>query len=248
MSTAILISGQLRTFARCYPTQRWHVLRHFADPHFFLTIQDQPDADAILAPLLADYGPDRVHIQRLTDPDLTADLTPQLSAAYHQAPYANAAPAHRLLLQHWYQTQVWENFCGHRETLSLQINTIIRLRPDLFFHSFDTGPYIDGDSMIHDCHVHTPWWGRFGGLNDRFALMDRDAARAYFDVYPKIPELLALGCPFHPETLLAARLEMSSISVSQTLHAEFSTLRTDGTSRPPEISPIDLAHAALRAS
>ena len=110
MSTALLYSGQLRTFAACYPTQRWHVLRHFSDIHFFFTIQDQPDAAEILAPLIADYGADRVHLDLRTDPDLTADLTPQLSRAFHAAPYANAAPAHQLLLQHWYQAAVWRQF------------------------------------------------------------------------------------------------------------------------------------------
>jgi hypothetical protein len=243
MSTAILLSGQLRTFARCYPTHRWHVLRHFADPHFFLTIQDQHDVDEILRPLVKDYGPDRVHVQRLTDPVLVDDLTPQLAAAYHQAPYANAAPAHRLLLQHWYQAKVLEHFESLNSQLStLNFDTIIRLRPDLFFHSFEA----EDAETVFASEVLTPWWGRFGGLNDRFAIMGPQAARAYFDVYSKIPELLANGCPFHPETLLAARLEMANLSVSQTLGAEFSTLRTDGTSRPPEISPIDLAHAALR--
>lgn len=242
MSTAILLSGQLRTFAHCYPSQRWHVLRHFTDPHFFFTIQAQPDAEQILAPLIADYGADRVHVQQLTDPDLTADLTPQLSAAYHQAPYANAAPAHRLLLQHWYQAKVWSHFQTLSSQLStLSFNTVIRLRPDLYFHSFRW----DSEEDFWREQVLTPWWGRFGGLNDRFAIMGPAAARAYFDVYAKIPELLAHGCPFHPETLLAARLEMANLSVSQTLRAEFSTLRTDGTSRPPEISSIDLAHAAL---
>jgi hypothetical protein len=243
MSTAILYSGQLRTFAQCYPTQRWHVLRHVIDPHFFFTIQAQPDALQILAPLIADYGASRVHLQQLTDPDLTADLTPQLSAAYHQAPYANAAPAHQLLLQHWYQAQVWENFCGHSETLSLTIDTIIRLRPDLWFHSFES----ERATTVWADEVLTPWWGRFGGLNDRFAIMGPAAARAYFDIYAKIPELLgSYQCPFHPETLLAARLEIAQVHVTQTLRAEFSTLRANGQARPPEISSIDLAHAALR--
>jgi len=245
MSTAILYSGQLRTFAQCYPTQRWHVLRHFADPHFFFTIQAQPDAAAILAPLIADYGADRVHVQQLTDPDLSADLTPQLSAAYHQAPYANAAPAHQLLLQHYYQAAVWQHFQSLSSQLSaLSFKTIIRLRPDLLFHSLDVGA---SDLELSADEVRCPWWGRFGGLNDRFAIMGPAGARAYFDIYARIPELLgSYRAPFHPETLLAARLEISSVTVRQTLRAEFSTLRMNGQARPPEISPIDLAHAALR--
>jgi hypothetical protein len=138
---------------------------------------------------------------------------------------------------------VWENFCGHRETLSLKFTTIIRLRPDLWFHSFES----ERATTVWDDEVLTPWWGRFGGLNDRFAIMGPKAARAYFDVYAKIPELLgSYRAPFHPETLLAARLEIAQVHVTQTLRAEFSTLRANGQARPPEISSIDLAHAALR--
>ena len=243
MSTAILLSGQLRTFAACYPTQRWHVLRHVIDPHFFFTIQDQPDIDKILEPLIADYGSDRVHVQRLADPDLTAELTPLLARAYHQAPYANAAPAHQLLLQHYYQAAVWAHFERLRPQLNAyQFTTIIRLRPDLWFHSYDSAR----TTTVWDDEVLTPWWGRFGGLNDRFAIMGAAAAAVYFDVYAKIPELLgSYQCPFHPESLLAARLEIAQVHVTQTLRAEFSTLRANGQARPPEISSIDLAHCHL---
>jgi hypothetical protein len=243
MSTAILISGQLRTFAQCYPTQRWHVLRHFTDCHFFITVQAQPDAHEILAPLIADYGADRVHLQQLTDPDLSAHLTPKLARAYHQAPYTNAAPAHQLLLQHWYQAQVYSHFIASTDHLPF-FSTVIRLRPDLFFHSFAPA-YFDVDDLLAD-EVLTPWWGRFGGLNDRFAIMGDSAAPAYFDVFDKIAGLLAAGCPFHPETLLKARLDYNhDLRVSDRLRAEFSTLRPGGQMRPAEITPIDLAHAAL---
>ena len=241
MSTAILISGQLRTFAQCYPTQRWHVLRRFTDCHFFITVQAQPDAHEILAPLIADYGAERVHLQQLTDPDLSAHLTPELARAYHLAPYTNAAPAHQLLLQHWYQTQVYSHFIASSDHLPL-FPTVIRLRPDLYFHSF--APDLAVDDLLAD-EVLTPWWGRFGGLNDRFAIMGDEAAPAYFDVFDKIPALLRAGCPFHPETLLKARLDNASLRVSDRLRAEFSTLRPGGQMRPAEITPIDLAHAAL---
>jgi hypothetical protein len=242
MSTAILISGQLRTFAQCYPTQRWHVLRRFTDCHFFITVQAQPDAHEILAPLIADYGAGRVHLQQLTDPDLSAYLTPELARAYHQAPYTNAAPAHQLLLQHWYQAQVYSHFIATEDQYPFKFATIIRLRPDLYFHSF--APDLAVDDLLAD-EVLTPWWGRFGGLNDRFAIMGDEAAPAYFDVFDKIPALLAAGCPFHPETLLKARLDNASLRVSDRLRAEFSTLRPGGQMRPAEITPIDLAHAAL---
>jgi hypothetical protein len=267
MSTAILISGQLRTFARCWPTQKWHVLRHFsktlsgaevADPHFFITVQAQPEWSEILAPLIAEF-PGRVHVELKGDPDLSAHLTPELTRAYHQAPYTNTAPAHQLLLQHWYQNECWKHFLKVEPTLpqtnasQFRFFNIIRMRADLWFHSFEIPERLAGMSsknwsIVGDNEAFTPWWGRFGGINDRVAWLGRKAAPYYFNVFEAIPELLAAGCPFHPESLVKANLERGNVSLHETLRAEFSTLRTTGEQRWPEITSVDIAHAALRAA
>lgn len=257
MSTAILISGQLRTFAKCYPTQRWHVLRHFEDPHFFITVQD-PQAIDDFVMLQREWGEDRVHYQLRTDPDLSAHLTPELTVAYHRAPYTNAAPAHQLLLQHWYQAECWKFFQSARPyTAHVNVDngessgehqsfdTIVRLRADLWFHSFDDE---FPNYVVQSDECYLPWWGRFGGHNDRFAIMGPRAAEVYFTLFDRIPELLAKGCPFHPETLLKATLDAGRISTYEDLKTEFSTLRLNGQVRPPEIAPWDIAHAALRAA
>jgi hypothetical protein len=290
MSTAILISGQLRTFARCWPTQRWHVLRHFEDPHFFITVQDGPEIQ-LTDDLSREYGADRVHVDARTDPDLSAHLTPDLGAAYHQAPYTNAAPAHQLLLQHWYQAECWKFFQtrtveqeqterteNQKDSTSVssvtscsqsadRFDTIIRLRGDLWFHSFENslerthhrvenngtpaGP-VRIKRAIYKWECFTPWWGRFGGINDRFAIMGPEAASYYFTVWDHIPELLAAGCPFHPESLVKANLERGNVDLHETLRTEFSTLRPPGDPRGeqrfPEIAPWDIAHAALRSA
>ena len=133
MKTAVLVSGHLRTFSRCYPTQRWAVYRHFSDLEFFITVQDQPDAHQILAPLIADYGADRVHIDLRTDPVLP--ITPAMERGWHEAPYANAAPIHQLLLQHWYQREVWR-FFKKQVADPEAYSTIIRQRGDNWFFSF----------------------------------------------------------------------------------------------------------------
>lgn len=262
MSTAILISGQLRTFAKCWPTQHWHVLRHFADPHFFITVQgDRNTIPSEVSALIEEYGAN-VHYDPRTDPDLSEHLTPQLTRAFHQAPYANAAPAHQLLLQHWYQQEVWKFFqsvsrggAENAEQTHLRasapprepkFDTIIRLRADLWFHSFDY-PYATEHAPAAD-ECLTPWWGRFGGINDRLAIMGPRAARYYFGVFDNLDELIESGCPFHPETLVAANLERGNIEVRPTLRTEFSTLRTNGDMRWPEINGVDIAHAALRAA
>lgn len=281
------MSGQLRTFAKCWPTQRWQVLRHFADPHFFITVQDPAPVMAldILSPLIEEYGPNKVHLDLRADPDLSEHLTPELARAYHQAPYANAAPAHQLLLQHWYQNEVWQFFQSFlnaepaesaEKTLpcsassppsafkgSDPFDTIIRLRADLWFHSFEDplqhqnvryteGGYPIGRAVYKrepakdECF--TPGWGEFGGINDRFAILGFRAAKSYFTVFDAIPELLADGCPFHPESLVEAALEAGKVDLHRTLKTYFSTERLDGTRRWPEITPMDMLNASLRAA
>jgi len=70
-----------------------------------------------------------------------------------------------------------------------------------------------------------PWWGRFGGCNDRMAILGKKAAPIYFNLYNHIESLLKDGCPFHPETLLLAHLERNHVRVKHTLNAMFGTLR-----------------------
>lgn len=263
MSTAILISGQLRTFSRCWPTQRWHVLRHFDDPHFFFTVQGNKEIyPDLMVDLEKEYGVDRIHYDPRTDPNFA--ISKEISAAYHLAPYANAAPAHQLLLQHYYQNEVWKFFQSAsrqdrqgreeeseplrplRPLRETQFDTIIRLRADLWFHSFDKPEMLEFFNAPGDNQCFTPWFARFGGINDRFAIMGAEAARYYFTVFDHIPELLAAGCPFHPESLVKAALERGNVDLHETLRTEFTTFRADGNHRPPEIAPWDIAHAALR--
>lgn len=232
MKTAVLISGQLREFARCYPTQRWQVYRRHEPCEFFLVIQRQPDADEILTPLLRDY-PGKVHVLQLDDPDLP--ISPAVSKGWHEAPFANAAPAKNLLLQHWYQEQVWrfyvEKSGWHRD--ATQHRLVIRQRADNFFHEYEPAPNAGLDRA-----VYTPWWGTFGGLNDRFALIYPKAAPDYFGVYGKIEAALAAGAPFHPETLL--RYSCAGWHCWH-VHTIFSTARPKGhpqyPQRWPEILP-----------
>lgn len=243
MKTAVLISGQLRTMARCWPSQRWHLLRHFPDVHLFVVVQESPEC-AFVEQLRAELGSDRVHFEARTDPDVTPFLTPALTAAYHHAPYANATTAEKLLLQHWYQAEVYRFF----RTLypdDEQFHIVIRLRGDMLFHSFEPPNWKNG-LFFNQCF--TPWWGRFGsGCNDRVAVMGYEAAAAYFNVWDHIPALIErFQAPFHPETLLGATLEVEDINHSPTLAAEFSTLRLDGRVRNwmSEILPNEARRAA----
>lgn len=252
MKTAILISGQARTIAKCLPTQHWHVYRHFEDLHFFIVWQDEPNAVAGVKLLEDKYGKERVHAKLITDPtDLP--MIPLKDGAH--APYANAAPHPQLMMQHLYQEEVWKFYKEHNG----DAETVIRMRGDNFFHSFAMPREKFGDIVETSGNVVTmstskerqentaylPWWGRFGGVNDRFAIMGPRAAEHYFTVFSKIERLMKeLNCPFHPESLLMASLEDGGVIIDESLRAEFSTQRLDGKVRLylGEVLPPDMAN------
>lgn len=149
---------------------------------------------------------------------------------------------------------------------------IIRLRPDSWFTNFENplvettmrwanvasdprGPenLVSNGSITtqrapHDREAFTPFWGRAGGLNPRFALLGARAAAAYFTTSAQLPALLARGYPLHLETLLAAALRENGCVLHDTLRCEFRKLHgpTAGpaanTFRDPEITMSDLAH------
>jgi len=190
MKTAVLISGQLRTFAKCYPTQKWQIFRHYEpDIHFFVSCVDDPQADSASL-LLRDY--ENVNVERYQDPTDLPVIPPEKGA---WAPYANATSHDKLMLQHWGNKKVWHFFWDHKT--ATPFDTIIRIRPDIWIHRFQR----PRDPDKEECFC--PWWGKFGGINDRLAIMGATAAFGYFEMYDRIQELLDKGCPFHPETLVA---------------------------------------------
>ncbi len=224
MSTAVLISGQMRTFAKCYPTQRWQIFRHYEpDIHFFVSCVDDQQASTTTL-LLKDYA--NVHVELIKDPELPS--IPIEKGAH--APYANAATHKKLLLQHWNNQRVWDFFM---ESQQRDWKTVIRIRPDLWIHRFIKPRQPESNEAF------CPWWGKFGGVNDRLAILGfKNVAWDYFNVYSHIEPFLKVGCPFHPETLVARSLEGNII---YPLMASFSTERMDGSRRWPEILMDDIA-------
>lgn len=243
MKVAILLTGHMRTFARCLPTQAWHVFRHYPEAEFFVSTVS--DADSFKAQLLRErYPNNRVEIDIVEQqPELTIPVGPtdpnwQLGQPYTHEPYALSVPPQAVLRQLWQLNRAWEHFVGCVDPFGYDL--IIRMRPDSWFHSFE----VPDAGRITASVASTPWWGRFGGINDRFAICGAAAADAYHSTFQMLSILLAEGCPLHPESLVKASLEQKGCRVDTRLRAEFSTLKHDSI-RPPEIIPIDLAHAGL---
>lgn len=272
MKAAILISGHMRSFERCLPTLHWHVFRHFTGADFF--VSTEPDEDAGKAELLRmKYPSAQVSIDTTPQPGDEVLIPPLHDAAnprpWEHAPYAISVLPGAVVGQLWRLQQCWEWF---ERTRALDYDLIIRCRPDLWMESLTlptrTVEVVDtldnrirSTSFFAACspkQARTPWWGRFGGVNDRFAVLGRDAASHYFTTYAKLHQLLDAGCPLHPESLIKASLEDGGCVIDDTLAVMFSTLRppaeqhpagftrmADGSGRRfPEVIPQDFADFA----
>jgi hypothetical protein len=237
MKTAILLSGHIRSFERCLPGLHWFVFRHFPGADFF--VSTEPDEDAPKAELLRAKYPDaKVSIDTTPQPAMV--FPPEWITAAAHAPYAISVPVEHVVGQLWRLNRCLDHFIESAGPSILRdYDTVVRCRPDLWFHSFTKPPRIKSN------RARTPWWGRFGGVNDRFAVLGMNAAMAYFSTYRKIGAHLAAGCPLHPESLIRASLEGANAAIDDTMRAEFSTLRANGETRNPEVSVIDLAHARM---
>lgn len=222
MSTAVIYTGQARSFAKTFWNHNWHLLSKLDDPHIYVSVAD--DADAPAMDQLRDLGYPVV-IERITQPDIIepAEKPGMLGI------YPPSSPAQAILRQFWHLTGGWEMM---RES-KRRHDVVVRVRPDLVFGRLEI------PSLVEPLDCYTPWWARWGGVNDRFAIMGHRAADTYFTAYDSLPKYLSQGCPLHPETLLAARLQAGGVD-SRTLNAEFVTLRTDGTVVPMSITSMDL--------
>jgi hypothetical protein len=245
MRTAVLLTGHMRSFERCLPTLHWHVLRHYGDVDLF--VSTVADANAGKAALLKEkYPKSRVEIEvidaqpELPIPPGNSGWKPGLFWSHE--PYAISVHPQAILRQLWQLQRGWFflTSTGATKKGKLPYDVVIRCRPDLYFHSF--APVIPLRNV-----AHSPWWGRFGGVNDRFAVLGLEAAKAYCTAYLQMPELMASGCPLHPESLIKAAVESHGCVNADFLQSEFSTLREDGTFRPPEAPLSDQVHAAMIA-
>ena len=221
MKTAVIISGQMRTFARCLPTIKWHVLRKLEDPAFFVSCAEDDNAGS--AELLrAEFPKAQIEIEHVNPPLL--DEPPAFLMDY--APYEvtptktpGVSPMQGILRQLWHMSRAWK-FAVSKG--AAECDMIIRSRADLHFQRFELNHVPTADFAF------VPWWGNYGGVNDRFAVMGNRAAPAWFETYDVLPDLIAAGCPFHPESLVCASLARSDVKILRTLAAEFAFRRANG--------------------
>ena len=253
----------MRSFDACWKNHEWQVLRHFPDAKFYLCTAD--DEDHMKATAFRG-GNAWTRVRKLKQPEMVipagcpSEWRP--GSPYMHEPYHISVDPRAVLGQLWMLREGWRLYQEANDPADL----IIRIRPDLWFHSFalphafrmfehdpkrrtveikcDSAQIEKAQAQIdaRSATACTPWWGRFGGVCDRFAMLGAKAAEAYFTTYDHIPAMIAEGAPLHPETLVHYAMKRAGISICDDMKAEFSTLRKSGEMRPPEITMIDLAH------
>lgn len=219
LKTVVILSGQLRSFAECLPSQRWQVYRRLINPVFFVSCAN--DAQAHEAELLKKYYSE-VHIEHIEQPKEVPVQKwdkPKVPQASH--PYPASATDQGILKQLWSLNRAWE-FAGPQVDVD---DIVIRQRPDLLMRRFD----MPKSHKIEPFDAYLPAWSRWGGVNDRFGVLGSSAAQAYFTTFQRVQELCELGAPLHPESLVMGALELAHVRIRNTLIAEFDTLRMDGT-------------------
>lgn len=228
-ATAVLICGQTRTFKHCYPTQREAVFRKLNNPHFFVSVAQDEQAQQIDL-LKADFP--HVYVEHVTQPDLDEVSAERYLKASAHAPWGISVPVVGIYRQAWALKRCWDFFnlvtddqVGESE---VEFTDFVRIRPDLHVHNFTLPTPRQPEEL-----VFAPWWGSWGGIPDRLAFIHGHlAAEAYFTMFDQIEKMLTLGCAFHPETMLARALELGKIPMRQTLDAEFTTIRMPDDKRP----------------
>lgn len=226
MRTAVIYSGQARSFAQVFPNQYWHVLRKLENPEFFVSVAKDDNADAMIR-LYERFDPAVVHIEHVEQPQIPEP--PDEPA--HLSGYARSVSKQAILRQLWALNRGW-GFYQEKKNGGAEYDVVVRIRPDLRFMRFE---------MPLSPFVYTPWWSRWGGVNDRLAVMNEDAAEQYFTTFTRLDKMLADGAPLHPETLIAESLKSFFV---RPLVAEFHSLRLDGTMTPFDPTVIDIADYA----
>lgn len=220
----------MRSFDRCLPNLQWYVFRHFPGAKFYIATED--DEDAHKADLLSG-----AIVRKVKQPEmiLPHGCPPTWTAGQpymHESYFISVPPSH-VMGQLWMLREGWRVYEDANEPADL----IIRCRPDLWFHSFkfpqDWPAWRNNRSRV-------PCWGKFGGINDRFALLRPDAAKSYYSTYDRLGDFIAKGAPMHPESLVHHSLQFDGCSIDDSMHAIFSTLRKSGEFRPPEITAVDM--------
>lgn len=254
MKTCVLYSGSARTISETWANQLFWLFRVLPKPVTVVaSVVDDPqapDMDMLFQQLPKDVD---WHFEKVVQPTIPE---PPIPCKWHSG-YPPARPQ-GILKQLWHLNRVWE-FAG--ETVGHDFDLFVRIRPDIAFLRFKM-PEVEGGWLVQEDGVRyaSPgvnpnmfwgcYWSKWGGVNDRFALMGRKAAEAFFTAFNEREAMFKEWCPLQPETMLGYALERKGITVDDTMTAEFIIPRLpghkDGAFTSCDCSVIDIRDACRR--
>ena len=203
MSTAVLISGQLRTAELCVNS----ILKAFPDADFYINCvrdEDAHKARAFHAVACSSYVQ-----QPLPERDF-----------YYRRRGRGVHGVQQVLQQLYGLARVWETYVA----AGGDHDWVVRCRADIRFTVFpENESERRGQIMI-------PSFCNYWGYNDRFAMVRREVAMRYFTRWDSLDSYLHNGGVFHPETFLKWCMEDCRMVRTK---AVFHTLRKDGSTDEP---------------
>lgn len=231
MKTLIIYSGQARTFDQVWRNHRWYLWRRYPGAAVCASVSDDEDAEKM--EILNQHFPVcyvEKCLQQVTTINRPTTVERDLAAGYNRSATEDA-----IFRQLWHLKRAWT--CA-TSVFGIDFDQVIRVRCDTRFLRLE--PIYNPASDA----AHTPWWSRWGGVNDRFAILGALAAGHYFETYDKLLGLFDAGAPTHPETLVRASLELGRVKLHDNLSCEFVTVRKNGSIIACDPTLIDQADYA----
>ncbi len=222
LKTAVIFSGQARSFRFTYKTILWTLLRKLPNVHVFVSVADDENAPSMDL-LRNDF--EHVEIEYVKQPEKIDE--PEGNLDQH-AGWFRSASVQSILKQLWALERGWDFYKSKNPE---GFDLVVRCRPDLWCQDIQL-PFSPLESQASSFSCHTPWWGTFGGVNDRMALMGPQAAPHYLRTFSNREALWKLGCPLHPETMVRASLELGGVNIIDRLQAEFRICRLPDAQHP----------------
>ena len=225
--TAVCISGHLRTFSTNYRSVYENLLRHF-DCDVFIHTWDV---------LGMSYRPLDGNIHAIN----THDLEGAINALYHPKKMI-IEPSRKIestpfiqskvidfrdvpgILSMYYKIEECNKLKSQFEQeQGFTYDCVIRFRGDLYLEQI-----FPIDFNMSKDHIHFPFYGNFGGLNDQLAWGSSKVMDDYSSLYSNIEACLRGGAPMHPERLLGYYInQFKKIPVNK-VHYKYLIKRSNG--------------------
>lgn len=196
------------------------------NPSFFVSVADDEDAeDMRLIQKAMPLAP--FYMEKVVQPQIEEPTNLPLCKWQNANPTASTPQS--ILKQLWSLSRAWDFV---KESSQVEFSTVIRIRPDITFAWL-------GKAKVQPNTCLTPWFSRWGGVNDRFAVMPPDVADVYFRAFEARFTLWDNFCPLHTESMIGRNLDNNGVLLPHSLAAYFMIVRKDGNAILPNMNDQD---------